>query len=81
MSLTPSTLAAFAADLGNHLWQSTLFTGAVALLTCLFRKNHATVRYWMWLTASLKFLVPFSWLIVIGNRISWTMSKSSPRSL
>ncbi len=45
---------------GNHLWQSTLFAVAAGLLTLALRKNHARARYWLWLAASLKFLVPFS---------------------
>jgi bla regulator protein blaR1 len=50
----------------NHLWQSTVFAAAVALLVLAFRKNRAEVRYWLWLSASLKFLVPFSLLISLG---------------
>jgi hypothetical protein len=57
--------------LANHLWQSTLFAGAAGLLTLLLRKNRAAIRHSLWLTASLKFLVPFSLLIAIGNRMEW----------
>jgi uncharacterized protein (TIGR03435 family) len=60
----------FAPGLGNHLWQSTLFVAAVALLTLAFRQNRAGMRYWLWLAASLKFLVPFSVLIKLGNYLS-----------
>ncbi len=31
----------------NHLWQSTLFAVVVALVTLVFRKNRAHVRYWL----------------------------------
>jgi len=55
--------------LWNHLWQSTLFAGAVALLTLAFRGNRAQVRYWLWLAASLKFLIPFSALMWLGGQI------------
>jgi len=41
----------------NHLWQSTLFAGAVATLALAFRNNRAHVRYWLWLAASVKFLI------------------------
>lgn len=51
----------------NHLWQSTLFAIAVGLLTLVFRKERAQVRYWLWLSASVKFLVPFSLLMVLGS--------------
>jgi beta-lactamase regulating signal transducer with metallopeptidase domain len=47
----------------NHLWQSTIFAVAVALLTLAFRKNRAEVRYWLWWSASVKFLLPFGVLI------------------
>ena len=55
--------------LWNHLWQSTVFAGAIALLTLAFRRNRAHVRYWLWLAASMKFLVPFSALLWIGTQI------------
>lgn len=64
-----STVAPAAA---NHLWQSTLVAAAAALLTLSLRKHHARARYWLWLAASLKFLVPFSWLVALGNRLSWS---------
>jgi uncharacterized protein (TIGR03435 family) len=51
----------------NHLWQSTLFGIAVGLLTLAFRKNRAQVRYWLWFSASLKFLIPFSLLLNLGG--------------
>jgi len=60
----------FAPALGNHIWQSTLFAGAIALLTLAFRNNRARVRYWLWLAASLKFLVPFSLLVAVGTRFA-----------
>ena len=51
----------------NHLWQSTLAAAAVALTTLAFRKNRAQVRYCLWLSASVKFLVPFVLLVSLGN--------------
>jgi beta-lactamase regulating signal transducer with metallopeptidase domain len=51
----------------DHLWQSTLVAVVVMLLTLLFRKQSARVRYALWLTASLKFLVPFSLLAALGR--------------
>lgn len=53
----------------DHLWQSTLFALAVGLLTLTFQKNRASVRYWLWLTASFKFLLPFTLLMSMGNRM------------
>jgi len=55
----------------NHLWQSTLFVMVAGLLTLAFHRNRARVRYWLWFSASLKFLVPFSLLIALGGRVNW----------
>jgi uncharacterized protein (TIGR03435 family) len=51
----------------NHLWQSTLFAGAAAVLALALRQNHARARYWLWMAASIKFLVPFSLLVGVGS--------------
>jgi bla regulator protein BlaR1 len=59
------------AELINHLWQSTLFAAVAWLLTIAFRKNRAQVRYWLWLSASFKFLVPFSLLMSFGSHLEW----------
>src|SRR5262245_36778308 len=59
------------ADLTNHLWQSTLIALAAGLLTLAFRNNRAHVRYWLWLAASLKFLIPFSLLVGMGSYLTW----------
>ena len=55
----------------DHLWQSTLFAAAVGLLTLAFRGNRAGVRYWLWLSASFKFLLPFALLISLGAHFQW----------
>ena len=62
--------AEFGPAIGNHLWQSTLFVAAVALLTLAFRRNRAGTRYGLWMAASVKFLVPFSLLIKLGSYFS-----------
>ncbi len=49
-----------------HLWQSTLFAGAAWLFALALRRNRAQARYWVWLAASAKFLIPFSVLVGIG---------------
>jgi bla regulator protein blaR1 len=59
------------AGMGNHLWQSTVFAIVAALLTFALRKNHAQARYWIWLAASVKFLVPFAPLVALGQRMTW----------
>lgn len=53
----------------NHLWQSTLFAGVVALAALALRSNPARTRHWLWLAASVKFLVPFSLLVALGTRV------------
>jgi bla regulator protein blaR1 len=67
---------------GNHLWQSTLFAIGSALLTLLFRKNNARVRYWLWLAASIKLIIPFSLFIAIGSSIdiSWRQRALVPHT-
>src|SRR5262245_27603424 len=56
-------------ELVNHLWQSTLFAVVVALFAYILRRNRAAVRYALWLASSLKFLVPFSLLISLVQRL------------
>jgi bla regulator protein blaR1 len=51
----------------NHVWQSTIFALAAAALTVAFRRNSATVRYWIWFAAAMKFLVPFAVLAAVAN--------------
>lgn len=54
----------------DHLWQSTAFVCAAGLLTLTLRRQAARTRYWVWLVASLKFLVPFSLLTAVGRRLA-----------
>ena len=53
----------------DHLWQSTLFCAAIGSIALLLRANSAAVRHWLWMLASLKFLVPFSWLVALGQQL------------
>jgi uncharacterized protein (TIGR03435 family) len=57
---------AWTAALANHLWQSTAVTGIAWLLSLSLRNNHARMRYWVWMMASVKYLIPFSLLITAG---------------
>ena len=59
------------AALVNHLWQSTLVAAVAWLATLALRRERAGVRYGVWLAASVKFLVPLSWLTTLGARIGW----------
>ncbi len=56
--------------LASHLWQSTWFAVAVGLLSLLFRRNRARVRFALWLCASIKFLVPFAPLIDSARQLA-----------
>ena len=56
-------------SLANHLWQSTVVILAAWLLVFALRNNQARIRYWIWLIASLKLLIPFALLIELGKYI------------
>jgi bla regulator protein BlaR1 len=62
---------------GDHLWQSTLFAAAAALLTLTVRRNRAQVRHALWLAASAKFLIPFAVLVSIGSLLGWRSPAST----
>jgi bla regulator protein blaR1 len=67
-----------AALLADHLWQSTVFALAMALLAALLRNSAARVRYALWLAASLKFLVPFAALVAAGASLPWRAAVEPP---
>lgn len=58
-------------DLANHVWQSSVFAAGIWLLTLAVRRNHARVRYWLWLAASVKFLLPLTVLASLGQQVPW----------
>ena len=53
----------------NHVWQSTVFSAIVALVALALRRHSASARFWLWTLASLKFLVPFAFLAVVGSHL------------
>ena len=62
----------FGRQAGNHLWQSTVFAAVAALLALALRKNQARTRYWLWMAASVKFLVPFAGIAAVAGWVgSW----------
>jgi len=63
-------------DVIAHLWQSTLVIGVVWLMTLALRGNRALVRHRLWLAASVKFLVPFSWFVSLGAQLEWRTAPS-----
>jgi bla regulator protein BlaR1 len=64
----------------NHLWQSTLFAGVIAILALALRHNRARLRYGLWLVASAKFLVPFAALAAAGGLLEWQQAPAPIRS-
>ena len=72
MALESEFLASLMRQAGNHLWQSTAFAAAAFLLALTLKATHARARHWVWLGASIKFLVPFALLAHLGNILgSW----------
>lgn len=66
-------------ELTNHLWQSTWFIVAAALAALAFRKSRAGIRYWLWFSASMKFLLPFALLVSAGSRVDWAPARQVVR--
>jgi len=62
----------------DHLWQSTLCVVVAWLLTLALRNNAASVRYWVWFAASIKFLIPFSLLSSLGSQFSLRSEQVAP---
>ena len=58
----------------DHIWQSTLFAAAVGLITFYLKANSASVRYRLWVLASLKFLFPLALLTAAGRAISQALT-------
>src|ERR1019366_9372041 len=77
---TPEFAASFGRLAANHLWQSTGFAAVAALLALALRANHAQARYWLWLAASVKFLIPFSALAAIGSGLGRWLVPATPVS-
>src|ERR1043165_7146226 len=67
------------ATLANHLWQSTAFALAAGLLAFSLRGRRAQTRHWIWLIASLKFLVPLSLLTSLGSVLPADRATAAPR--
>jgi uncharacterized protein (TIGR03435 family) len=60
----------------NHLWQSSCAALLAGLLAFMLRKNPPKVRYWVWLGASLKFLLPLALLVNLGETIRWPAQRA-----
>lgn len=80
MPLSQEFAASFGRLSANHLWQSTGFAAVAVLLAFALRANQARARYWLWLAASVKFLVPFSVLAAIGRGMGRWFTPATPVS-
>src|SRR5262245_18120681 len=65
----PARAASAISGLATHVWQSMLFALAVGATTLAFRREHASIRHWIWFSASLKFFVPFFLLTAAGRAL------------
>jgi len=63
--------------MANHIWQSTLFAAAAWLITIFLKNNRARIRYWIWFSVSIKFLIPFSLIVSLGGLIAPEWSKAT----
>ena len=64
--------------IANHIWQSTIFALAAGLLALMLRRNSASVRYWIWFAAAMKFLVPLAALSAVANRLPLPQCAAAP---
>ena len=62
----------------DHIWQSTLFAAVAGLVAFLLRANSASVRYGIWLSASLKFLFPLALLTAGSTALSAFLPSKLP---
>jgi beta-lactamase regulating signal transducer with metallopeptidase domain len=62
----------------DHLWQSTFFA-LLAWPVALALKNHrASLRFCVWFSASLKFLIPFPLVAALGRSLRWDTAPTLP---
>ena len=54
-----------------HLWETTLFVGLLALAVWFLRRAPARARYWFWLLAAVKLLMP-------SLLLAWLVSEMTP---
>ena len=54
--------------IADHIWQSTICAAGAGVLAFMFRSNSASVRYWIWFAAAVKFLVPLALLAAALGR-------------
>jgi beta-lactamase regulating signal transducer with metallopeptidase domain len=62
----------------DHLWQSTLFAMLAWLVTLALRNHRASIRCWVWFSASVKFLIPFPLVAALGKSLRWDTAPTLP---
>jgi len=62
--------ATWTGPLLDHLWQSTWFAAACALLALALRHREARLRTMLWSASILKFLVPWPVFAALGNAVN-----------
>jgi hypothetical protein len=65
------------AALSDHLWQSLLCLLSATVFAGLLRNAGAVVRLWLWRVTTLKFLVPFALLQVVGGWLGFPVMHAS----
>jgi beta-lactamase regulating signal transducer with metallopeptidase domain len=65
----------------SHLWQSTVFAGVAWLVALSLRSHGASIRHSVWLVASLKFLVPFALLTMLGSELRTLLTPTATPQL
>ena len=73
-----AVLRDWAPMLANHLWQSTAFAAIAAGLALALKKNQARARYWIWMAASAKLLLPFALLAGIASHFVKPRAVAAP---
>lgn len=62
----------------HHVLESTVFAAVAGLLALAFRRERAGIRHWLWMAASVKFLIPFAVLVALGSRVPWRAAPAAP---
>jgi beta-lactamase regulating signal transducer with metallopeptidase domain len=62
----------------DHLWQSTLFAMLAGLTVLALRHHRASIRFCVWFSASLKFLIPFPLVAALGKSLRWDAAPTLP---